>query len=135
LGAGYWALPVFSGWGEADWVAGESGKEANPDFFSGEQLYQLLEDKHGILQRVLKEARPAREILAELVAKGEMTAPVPLAEALRGVPEVSLAGLTDLATAPVEWAFRHRDGPADGHGHRDQRDRSLRQRQADAPER
>ena len=79
------------------------GKEANPDFYSGEQLYGELDDRHGILQRVLKEARPAREIIADLVAKGEMERPRPLAEILHGVPEVTLAAtggdFPDLGTA------------------------------------
>ncbi len=83
------------------------GKNANPDFYAAEQLYSVLEDRHGILQQVLREARPAREIIADLVARGEMKEPVPLAEALYGVPEVGLevqGGLGDLAIAPTEWA-------------------------------
>ncbi|MDF1737868.1 MAG: redoxin domain-containing protein [Verrucomicrobiales bacterium] len=60
------------------------GKDANPDFHSGDPLQSEMRDQHGILQRVLKEARPAREILADLVTKGEMARPRPLSEILSG---------------------------------------------------
>ncbi len=79
------------------------GWAANPDFYDAEQLRYVLEDsRHEILQRVLKEARPAREIVADLVARGEMEKPPTLAEFLHGVPEITLEGFEDRETAPTD---------------------------------
>ncbi len=77
--------------------------QGNPDFYSAEQLFELFYDEHNILRRVLEEARPASEIVAQLVAAGEMSPPPSLEDALYGVPEVRFANVDDLTTANTQW--------------------------------
>ncbi|MEM0970840.1 MAG: caspase family protein, partial [Verrucomicrobiota bacterium] len=79
------------------------GSDQVPDFYSAEQLYDHLEDWQGLLDRVLMECRPAKEILRDLVSSGAMEEPVPLDEVLRGVLNVDLLGVNDLETSAAEW--------------------------------
>ncbi|MEM7600041.1 MAG: caspase family protein [Verrucomicrobiota bacterium] len=79
------------------------GSRDDPDFYSADQLYDTLEDWQGILGRVLEECRPAKEIIRDLVAAGDMEEPETLEEVLQGVPEVQLEGIADLETSPTNW--------------------------------